>query len=342
MKKNRQVTIYDIAKNVQVSPATVSRALKDHYSISKETTQIVKKAAKQMGYFPNTPASSLRSKKTNTIGVMVSRINRPFISTLISGVEEVANSKGYHVFIAQSEDKTQKEISNARAMFSARVDGLIVSLAMETHDYSHFDVFVDNGTPLVFVDRVPANMAADKVVVDNFEAAFEVTSHLIEQGCQRIAHFGGAQHRDVYRLRKEGYLAALKKHDLPIDESLMIYSNLGAEEGWEMTQQLFNLPIPPDAIFSANDTAAVSAIQFAKEQGISVPKDLAIAGFNNDRLASIISPALTTVANPAFELGKVAASQLFAQREDNEIVASNTTVLKTELIVRESSLRKER
>lgn len=295
-----------------------------------------------MGYFPNTPASSLRSKKTNTIGVMVSRINRPFISTLISGVEEVANSKGYHVFIAQSEDMTQKEISNARAMFSARVDGLIVSLAMETHDYGHFDVFLDSGTPLVFVDRVPANMAADKVVVDNYEAAFKMTQHLIEQGCNRIAHFGGAQHRDVYRLRKEGYLAALKQHNLPIDESLMIYSNLGAEEGLEMTQRLFDLPVPPDAIFSANDTAAVSAIQFAKDKGIAIPKELAVAGFNNDRLASIIAPALTTVANPAFDLGKAAASQLFAQREENDMVASNTTVLKTELIVRESSLKKGR
>jgi len=337
--RTKQVTIYDIAKSVQVSPATVSRALKDHYSISQETTQNVKRAAKEMGYFPNSPASSLRSKKTNTIGVMVSRINRPFMSTFISGVEAVANEKGCHVFISQSEDKAEKEIENAHAMFSARVDGLIVSLAMDSRSYKHFDVFRNNDIPMVFADRVPLDLEVNKIMIDNFQAAYNATEHLILQGCKRIAHFSGAAHRNIYKQRKKGYLAALKNHGLLADDTLITNSNLGANEGWEMTKKLLNLASPPDAIFSANDTAAVSAIRYAKSMGISVPEKLAVVGFNDDPLASIISPSLTTIAHPAFEIGRMAAAQLFEQKENSALVSSKTTVVKTQLVIRESSMR---
>ncbi|MBT30605.1 MAG: LacI family transcriptional regulator [Thalassobius sp.] len=343
MKKQvKHVTIYDIAEKMKISPATVSRALKDHYSISKETTKAVKKTARNMGYLPNTLASSLRSNKTNTIGVLVSRVNRPFISSLISGIEEVANLEGYNIFISQSLDLEEKEIGNVKAMFSSRVDGLIVSLAMETTKFDHFEIFTDRNIPLVFVDRVPDEIEAEKIVIDNFAAAFEATEHLIEQGCKRIAHFGGAQHINVYHDRKKGYLAALQKHDLPVDEKLITYSNLGKDEGFSMTQQLLELENPPDAIFSANDTAAISAIQFAREKGIHVPNELAVVGFNDDYLASIISPSLTTVAHPAFEMGKIAASHLLEQKDKSDLVASKTTVLKTRFVIRESSVRDHR
>ncbi|MEM1134969.1 MAG: LacI family DNA-binding transcriptional regulator, partial [Bacteroidota bacterium] len=326
----KSVTIYDIARKMKVSPATVSRALKDHYSISKETTRAVKKTARSMGYLPNTLASSLRSNKSHTIGILISRINRPFMSSLISGIEEVANREGYNIFISQSFDSASKEVSNAEAMFSSRVDGLIVSLAMETIDFKHFELFKDKHIPLVFVDRVPPEMEANKIVIDNFNAAYKATEHLIKQGCKSIAHFGGAQHRNVYKQRKEGYEAALQKYQLSIDEKLILYSNLGEEEGFTMTEQLFQLPQSPDAIFSANDTAAVSAIRFARDKGIKVPQELAVVGFNDDYLASIISPSLTTIAHPAFEMGKIAARQLLEQKENVDLVASKTTVLKTE------------
>ena len=337
----KHVTIYDIAEKMNISPTTVSRALKDHFSISKETTKAVKKTARNMGYLPNTLASSLRSNKTNTIGVLVSRINRPFMSSLISGIEEVANREGYNIFISQSLDSEKKEIGNTRAMFSSRVDGLIVSLAMDTTSFKHFEMFHERNIPLVFVDRVPQELEADKIVVDNFNASYEATSHLIEQGCKRIAHFGGAQHINVYRERKNGYLAALQKFDLPVEEDLITYSNLGKDEGFTMSEQLLEGVNPPDAIFSANDTAAISAIQFAISKGINVPKQLAVVGFNDDYLASIISPSLTSVAHPAFEMGRIAASQLLEQKVKSELVASKTTVLKTKLIIRQSSMRIE-
>ena len=340
-KNKKEVTIYDIAKELNVSPTTVSRALNDHNSISKETTKAVKKLAQKMGYQPNSIASSLRKNKTNTIGVIMPLINRPFISSLISGIEEGANQAGYNVIISQTYDSYEKEVANAQTLYSNRVDGLIVSLAMETKNYDHFIPFQQKGIPVVFVDRVSYEMETDRVIIDNFAAAYKATQHLIEMGCKRIAHFAGAQHRNIYQGRQEGYLKALEEHNLSIDENLIVYSKLSLEEGWKSTEYLLNLPHPPDGIFSANDSAAVSAIQYAKQKGLRIPKDLAIVGFNNDPISSIIEPGLTTITHPAFDMGKIAARQVLKHKEHRDIVTSETIILKTELLVRESSSRKK-
>ena len=340
-KNKKEVTIYDIAKELNVSPTTVSRALNDHNSISKETTKAVKKLAQKMGYQPNSIASNLRKNKTNTIGVIMPLINRPFISSLISGIEEGANQAGYNVIISQTYDSYEKEMANAQTLYSNRVDGLIVSLAMETKNYDHFLPFQQKDIPVVFVDRVTYEMETDRVIIDNFAAAYKATQHLIEMGCQRIAHFAGAQHRNIYQGRQEGYLKALEEHNLPIDEDLMVYSKLSLEEGWKGTEYLLNLPNPPDGIFSANDSAAVSAIQYAKQKGLKIPEDLAIVGFNNDPISSIIEPALTTITHPAFDMGKIAAQQVLKHKEHGDIVTSETIILKTELLIRASSLRKK-
>nr|WKN35740.1 LacI family DNA-binding transcriptional regulator [Tunicatimonas sp. TK19036] len=340
MKKNKQITIYDIAQKLDVSPTTVSRALNDHHSISKETTQAVKKMARKLGYRPNSVASSLRTNKTNTIGVIMPLINRPFIAALISGIEDIANRQGYNVIISQTYDSYDKEVANARTLYSSRVAGLIFSLAMETQQYDHLYPFLQSDIPIVSVDRIAMELETDRVIIDNFAAGFKATEHLIQMGCKRIAHFGGAQHRNIYQGRQQGYLAALKKYNLPIDESLIVHSKLSLEEGRESTSYLLNLPKPPDGIFSANDSAAVSAIQCAKQKGISIPRDLAIVGFNDDPISSIIEPGLTTVAHPAFDMGKIAAQQVLKNRDHKNIVQSQTIVLKTELIIRNSSRRK--
>ncbi len=339
-KSKKEVTIYDIAEQLNVSATTVSRALNDHFSIGKETTLAVKKLAKKMGYRPNTIASSLRKNKTNTIGVIVPWIHRPFISSLISGIEEVADKAGYNVIIAQSCDSYEKEVTKAQTLYSNRVDGLVVSLAMETKKYEHFYPFQQNDIPLVFVDRVSFEMEADRVIINNFDAAFNATEHLIKMGCRRIAHFAGAQHRNVYRERQEGYINALKKYNLPVDETLIVYSNLGMEEGMKGTEYLLKLSDPPDAIFSANDSAAVAAIQCAKEMGLKIPEDLAVVGFNNDRISSIVEPSLTTITHPAIDMGKIATQQVLKHKENKDVVQSETIVLKTGLTIRASSLRK--
>ena len=342
MKQKKEVTIYDIAQQLNVSPSTVSRALKDHYSIGKEKIDAVKKMALRLGYRPNQIAASLRRNKTNTIGVMISWINRPFISSLISGIEEAASKGGYNVLISQTHDSYKEEIAIAKTLYDSRIGGLIVSLAMETKKYDHFMRFVNNDIPVIFVDRVSEEFNADRVVIDNYAAGFMATQHLIDQGCKHIAHFAGAQHRNVYRERQRGYMEALRQNNLPVDESLIIYGNiLNSEEGLKMTQHLLSLPNPPDGLFSPNDTSAVSAIQYAKKMNIKIPEELAIIGFNNDPVSLIIDPPLSTVTHPAIEMGKIAIQQVLKHKEHKELIESETIVLKTELIVRESSRRKK-
>lgn len=342
-EKKKGLTIYDLAQELNVSPSTVSRALKDHNSIGEQTKKAVKKLAKERGYRPNTLASSLRTNQSNTIGVMVSWINRTFISSLISGIEAAARESGHHVFISQSYDKTELEKANIQALYDSRVSALIVSLAMETTDYKHFDLFSNNNIPVVFVDRVPVLKEVSKVQVNNFNAAFEATEHLIEQGCTRIAHFGGARQQSIYEDRMSGYIAALKKNNLEIDQSIILEAkSLHAEEGTRLAEQVLNMANPPDGIFCANDTAAVSIIQYAKSQGIKIPEELAIIGFNNDPICKIIDPPLSSIHHPAVAMGEAAVKQVLAMLSgDQTSEATDRVTLDTYVVVRASSNRKK-
>lgn len=342
MKKKKEVTIYDLAKELNYSPSTISRALNNHKSISKKATKEVQKAAKKLGYRPNSIAASLRNNKSKTIGIMIARINRPFISSLISGIEEVAREAGFNVIISQSNDKYENEISNAKALYESRIGGLIVSLGMETINTDHFKLFAEKNIPLVFVDRVPEQFNSYKVIIDNYSAGFKATQHLIDGGCKRIAHFAGAQHLNVYRLRKKGYIDALTNNGLDIDEDLILDLNtMSFEEGKIATEKLLDMDNPPDGLFSSNDTAAVSAILCAKERGIKIPEELAIIGFNDDPMASIVEPALSTVSHPAMHMGRISAQKVLehSTTELNSGVAE-ITVLDTEIIIRKSSDRK--
>lgn len=342
MKKKKEVTIYDLAKELNYSPSTISRALNNHKSISKKTTRDIQKVAKKLGYRPNSIAASLRNNKSKTIGIMISRINRPFVSSLISGVEEVARKSGYNVIISQSSDNYENEVSNTRALYESRVAGLIVSLGMETTNTDHFKVFTEKNIPIVFVDRVPDEFNSYRVIIDNYSAGFRATQHLIDQGCKRIAHFAGAQHLNVYSLRKKGYLDALEKNGLKIDENLIFdMKTMSLEEGRAATEQLLKLKEPVDGLFSSNDTAAVSAILCAKENGIKIPEDLAIIGFNDDPMASIVEPALSTMSHPAILMGEISAQKILEHSEGNlNSGISEITVLDTEVIMRRSSNRK--
>ncbi len=340
-KTNSDVTIYDLAEELNVSPSTVSRALNNNKGIGKKTKNAVKKLAKKRGYRPNKLASSLRTNKSNTIGIMVSWINRPFISTLISGIENAAKEAGYQVIITQTQDKLDIEIENLQTLFESRISALIVSLSMETKKYNHFSLLTDNHIPIVYVDRIPALKDIHKVHIDNFKAAFEATEHLIEQGCERIAHFGGSRLQLIYEDRRTGYISALTKHNYEVDESIIMEANnLSAEEGFRLTEFVLNLDHPPDGIFCANDTAAVSAIRFAKSKGIAIPDELAIMGFNNDPICEIVEPQLSSVRHPALQMGEKAVEQVLRILEGpEESVVSNGVTLDTRVIVRSSTDR---
>ncbi|PCJ98241.1 MAG: LacI family transcriptional regulator [Flavobacteriaceae bacterium] len=343
MNIKKEITIYDLAKKLNYSPSTISRALNDNKSISKKTVKLVKDTAEEMGYRPNVLAAGLRNNKSKTIGISISRINRHFIASLISGIEETARKAGYNVIISQSNDKYKNEINNTKALYDSRITGLICSLSMETSDYEHFKQFTDKGIPIVFVDRVPNKFNSYKVVIDNYSAGYAATKHLIEQGCKRIAHFAGEQHLNVYEERKKGYLDALKEFNLPIEENLIHhFKTLSFEEGKKMTAKLMAMTNPPDGIFSANDTAAVSAIIYAKSKGIKIPEELAIIGFNDDPISSIVDPALSTVSHPAAKMGEISAKRILEHSKNNyDQSVSEVTILNTEIIIRDSSNRKK-
>ncbi|UZR96282.1 LacI family DNA-binding transcriptional regulator [Chondrinema litorale] len=340
MKKNKETTIYDIASELKISPSTVSRALNKHKSIGKKTIKRVQDKALQLGYRPNHVAANLRNQKTHTIGVIISRVDRPFIATLIGGIESEAKKQGYNVIFTQSYDKTELEIENANVLFNSRIDGLIVSLAMETTNYDHFKLFTEKGIPLLFVDRVTESLNTDLVVIDNTHSGYMATKHLIEQGCKRIAHFAGAQHRDVYKNRRKGYENALLEHGIEIEEDLIVVLDiLSAEDGYKAAMGMLSQENRPDGIFTSNDTTAVSVIQCAKKLGIKVPEELAVIGFNNDSISTIIDPPLSTIDHPAAQMGKIAARQLLNKKIHPEIDSSNIVKLKTNLVMRASSNR---
>jgi len=344
MNNKKEITIYDLAKELNYSPSTISRALNNHKSISKKATNEIQKVAKKFGYVPNSIAASLRNNKSKTIGIMIARINRPFISSLISGVEEIARNAGYNVIISQSNDKYENEVNNSKALYESRIGGLIVSLGMETTNTDHFKKFTKKNVPIVFVDRVPDEFNSYKVIIDNYSAGFRATQHLIDQGCKRIAHFAGTQHLNVYNLRKNGYLDALKKNGISIDSELIIdLETMSFEEGSVATEKLLNLKKPPDGLFSSNDTAAVSAILCAKEKGIKIPEELAIIGFNDDPMASIVEPSLSTISHPAMKMGQISAQKILEHSAENlNFGISQITVLDTDVIIRDSSNRREK
>ncbi len=334
--KNEQITIKDIAKALNISTSTVSRALRDHPDISDETKKAVAELAKQMQYHPNSIASSLRNKKTNTIGIIVPEIIHTFFASVIAGVEEVAYAEGYKVLICQSNETYEKEIINMQTLISSRVDGILVSISNQTQKYEHFEWALQRKIPLVFFDRVCESLNTSKVVVDDYEGAFQATEYLILSGCKRIAHIAGPQNLEICKNRKEGYLDALKAHDMPIYEELIVYSHLDQREGMLLAEKLLNLPQKPDAIFAVTDPVAIGAHIAIRKHGLQMPEQISLMGFTNDAVSDIIEPSISTMAQPSFEMGKVATRQLIHQIK-NKSAKPERIVLKTELIERNST-----
>lgn len=341
MSTHKDITIYDIAEALNLSPATISRGLKEHPSIRKDTRKRILDKAKEMGYRQNFFASNLRRNRTNTIGVIVPRLNSYFMSTVLAGMEKIANQSGYNLIISQSMESLVKEIVNVKTLYNSRVDGLLVSLAYTTDDISHFEELLDKGVPLIFFDRVFEHPQCTSIVIDNYKAGYEVTQHLIDQGCKRIAHITASLKRNVYADRLRGYRQALSDRGIPFDESLLFVNNLSEQAAIDVCKTLLQMDNRPDAIFSSNDACAVSCIRELKVAKIRIPQDIAVVGFNNDPLSKVIEPNLTTVNYPGHEMGEVAASTLIRRLDQQQGVNLNTIVLRHEFIVRESSRKIE-
>lgn len=337
----KKSTIHDIAQELKVTASTVSRALNDNPRISKAMREAVQEAARQLNYQPNQIAAALRSGHTYTVGVLVPTADRSFFSKVVRGIEEEVSRAGYNVIICQSNDRFQNEKANIEALLRLRTDGIIASIAKETKTFQHFSELRAKNVPLILFDRVHSTPGVSTVVVDDYLGAYEATRHLIEQGCQRIAHFAGLQHINIYSERLRGYRAALEDHQIPFDENLISYSNhLQLEDGMQEMQSLLQSGNPPDGIFSAGDYAAIGAMQVLRTQHIPVPDQVAIVGFSNEPVTAFVDPALSTVDQHSVQIGQTAA-RLFLDEVDRltEPFSPQKVVLTPQLIIRQSSQR---
>jgi len=339
----KEITIYDIAKQLNISPTTVSRGLNDHPAININTKAKITSLAKELGYRSNKFASNLRTQNTNTIGVIIPKLDSLFMSSVISGIEKVANNAGYNLIISQSFESEEKEKKNAATMFNSRVDGLIVSLSNDTKDFNHFKTFIKRGVPLIFFDRIADELPSTKVVIDNFKAGYSATKHLIEQGCENILHITSALNRNVYRDRFEGYKKALADHNINYDPELFISNDLSESAIIDCFENdVLKRKTLPDGIFITNDFSAAFAITALKQAGIKVPEDIAVIGFNNDLISKVTEPSISTVNYPGREMGESVARILVNHLNGSGgLDVTNVVVLNTDLIIRESSLRKK-
>jgi LacI family transcriptional regulator len=342
MPHEKEITIYDIARELDISAATVSRGLKDHPAVNKATRKKIQDLAKQLGYRSNMFASNLRKKSTNTIGVIVPRLSSYFMSNVIAGMEHVASTEGYNLIISQSLETLKKEMANADTMFNSRVDGLLVSLSVETQNIDHFEPFIRKGIPVIFFDRIKEHNKCMGIIIDNYKSAYEATKHLLDNGYRRIMHIGGSTVSNVYAERLRGYKQALTDHKIQPDPKLILTKNMSEEAGIESARYILKLKHLPDAVFSANDACAVYCMRTLKKEGIRIPEDMGFVGFNNDPMSKVVEPNLTTVNYPGYAMGEAAVTQLINHlNKVSNVTTTNIIILRSELIIRESSRKKK-
>jgi LacI family transcriptional regulator len=342
MKQKKDVTIYDIAQKLSLSSTTVSRGLNDNVSINKNTRKKIQDTARELGYRHNTFASSLRKQKTNTIGVIIHELNSNFITSVLSGIERVTAENGYDLLIAHSSESFEKEAANSLNLFHKRVDGLLASLAFDTEGLEHFKHFTDKGIPMIFFDRVEENIENTKVIIDNYKCGYQATQHLIEQGCKRIVMVTASLKRNVYAQRYKGYKDALFDNNIKLNDKLVLVKDLSEQCSVEAAYEILKMNPMPDGAFITNDFSAAVCMQTLKEQGIKIPQDIAVVGFNNDAICKLIEPQLSTIQYPGKEMGEIAARNLINHLKGiSNIKHTNTIVVRSELIIRKSSLRKQ-
>lgn len=341
MKKAKETTIYDIAKKLKISASTVSRGLQDSPEIGKKTKKKIFETAEKMGYRVNHYARNLRQQHTRTIGVIVHELKSSFMTSVLAGIEKITTEAGYDILIAHSSESYSKEVANAKNLFNKRVDGIIASLSFETEDLDHFKPFTQKNVPIIFFDRVEQNEDFSVLIIDNERCGYIATKHLIEQGCTKIAHVTSSLKRNVYTERYKGYRKALSEYKIPFDEELLMIGDLSEEAGIEAAMKILEMNPRPDGIFVTNDFVAAVCMRTLKEHGITIPDDIAVVGFNNDAIGKLIEPTLTTINYPGEDMGAIAARTLIDHLKGvSDIHQTKTLMVRSELIVRKSSLKK--
>ncbi|RPE12632.1 LacI family transcriptional regulator [Chitinophaga lutea] len=332
-------TIVDIAEELELSVSTVSRALNDHPNISAKTKERVKKMARKLGYRPNAMAAGLRNNKSKTIGLIVPRISMFFPATISTIIQNKLQEFGYNLIICQSNDSLEQEIELANTLYSARVDGLAVSATLYTTDFSHFDIFKQQNTPIVFFDRTPKDYNVKVIKGDDFLGGYKATEHLVEKGCKDIVHISGPLTCNLYTERLAGYKEALQRHKLPYKKHRVFFHELTRENAWQTAEKIFAQKPYPDGIFATNDTTAITILEYCRKHGIKVPEECKIVGYSNDPRTEIITPSITSVDQFPATMGEriVAALMDLIQARHPAAYRHSQEIVPIQLVERESS-----
>ncbi len=333
------VNLKELSKRLNLSISTVSRALRDSPEISEATKEKVQKKAEELNYQANPFASNLRNQKSNTIAVIIPEIANNFFSSAINGAESYAQEKGYHVLIYQTHEELGREIAISKHLLNGRVDGILISLTKETFDTSHLKSLIDRKIPLVFFDRVAENLVAPKITTDDFESAFKGAEHLIKNGCVRISFIGISEVLAINNNRLGGCLAAMQKHKINIDKSILITCDEDKVKNKIKIKKLLSRPNRPDAIFACVEEIAIATYEVCEEIKLSIPKDIKLISYSNLNTSEILKSSLTSITQPAYEIGREASSELFKLIDNKEITYSTNKniVLKSTLVVRNST-----
>jgi LacI family transcriptional regulator len=335
---NKPATIKDIAKQLNISISTVSRAIRNAPDVNIDTRNAVMALSEELRYQPNRLALSLKQKQTHTIGVIVPNLDY-VLATMVRGIDEVALEAGYTVMVCQSNESFGREIVNTRRLLESLVDGFIISVSSETKSFDHFKKIQEKQMPMVVFDRITPHLTAPSVRIDNMDGGFQATEHLIEQGYKRIAILAGPKNLGISNSRLEGYINALKKYKIKPDPDLIIHCDFNQDYAYVATKELLSMKKRPDAIFTISDRMAIGAMLAIKEKGLVMPTDIGLVGFNNEPITSLVTPGISSVDQPAFELGKIAAKLFIETVHNNGDMNQVEEILKPKLFVRKSSQR---
>lgn len=337
----KRTTIHDIAKKLNLNASSISRALNNHPNVSEVTKQLILKTAKELNYKPNNLAANLRKGQNQTIGVVVPKINQNFFANVIAGLEEITYQNGYNLIICQSNESHEREVKCVNTLIHQQVSCIVISINAEFKDHTHLKNVIENGIQLIQFDRVVDELETFKVINENQQASEEAVTHLIAQGYKRIALLEGPQNLNIFKERKDGYLSALRKHNIPFLPELIKENAWTKELGAIATKKLLELPNPPDAIFaSTSDFSALGVLEVATKMGFKVPHQLGVCGYANEAFSEITSPSITTIDQHSLSMGKTIANLYFQEiRSDQKEAIPKIVSIKPQLIIRASTLK---
>lgn len=336
MKK--YTTIKDIARSLNVSTATVSRALADRWDVNAETKKKVLEEANRLNYRPNPIATRLKNKRSKTIGLVVPEFQSAFFPQVIAGIQKVVDEAGFQLLITQSQESNEIEAKNLRLLEDNRVEGILLSISRDGGNDEYYKQLICSGIPMVFFNRISTQVDAPKVVIDDYKLAFFATEHLIYNGFKKIFHFQGPVNLTVTKERKRGFINAMKKHQMEMDDKSIITAGVLAEKGYAAMQKLIFEGDLPEAIFCFNDPTALGILRAMKEAGLRCPEDIALVGFSETEIAQLIEPPLTSIKQPTFEIGETAAKLLLEQIETEGKAPFRTESLTAKMNIRKSSI----